>query len=441
MDKKKKILDLREIMNKEQNPSQVVPRTVVNESVKQATKNPEQAVQAAQPAIQAEIDIAEQSGNISTEDAQKTRELVSRNKKVTKKEKKGVAGQFAEALTLFAPQLLGTAVAGIVGGADAAAEAFKIGEGIQNTIRDASQQKFDNQQAELQSSLLAEQKRAGIKTNQINAQASLLKAENEKNKAETKDQFSIKGDPTSTVSRTSDGRFFTTDANGNRTFVDQSQVENTDQRNKERELELKAQENVIKQQEAFLESKPELKDVLNVKKNLTSNLKNIGIQEISTSFSKIAALSKGQTAAPSDLVGTDGKKIKTDPSGANDIALVINFMKMADPGSVVREGEFKTAAKAGPLYDNLKATWLQKPKTGAFLTPEVRSQLLEAAQRQAKAAFDNGKAIEADTLNLGRSHNIDPSQLQDPSLRVLGNSLGVETPRQKLERLRKEQGN
>lgn len=77
-----------------------------------------------------------------------------------------------------------------------------------------------------------------------------------------------------------------------------------------------------------------------------------------------------------------------DQSGAGDIALVTSFMKMLDPGSVVRETEFATAANAGGTLSQLKST-LTKVQNGQFLTPQQREdfkrlskQYLDAAKQQ-----------------------------------------------------------
>lgn len=75
-----------------------------------------------------------------------------------------------------------------------------------------------------------------------------------------------------------------------------------------------------------------------------------------------------------------------DPTGTNDIALLYGYMKMLDPGSVVREGEFATAAAAGgpaAKYANLY-DWVVK---GNKLTPEVRRQMVQ----QAKGLYDSAK--------------------------------------------------
>ena len=43
-----------------------------------------------------------------------------------------------------------------------------------------------------------------------------------------------------------------------------------------------------------------------------------------------------------------------DPSPSGDLALIFNFMKILDPGSTVREGEFATAAQAGKVDDRVR---------------------------------------------------------------------------------------
>jgi hypothetical protein len=46
-----------------------------------------------------------------------------------------------------------------------------------------------------------------------------------------------------------------------------------------------------------------------------------------------------------------------DPSAAGDLALIFNYMKMLDPGSVVRESEFATAANAAGVPDRVRNTF------------------------------------------------------------------------------------
>jgi hypothetical protein len=65
--------------------------------------------------------------------------------------------------------------------------------------------------------------------------------------------------------------------------------------------------------------------------------------------------------------------------GVGDLALVFNFMKLLDPGSVVRESEFRAAASAGAFGEKLK-NLIDKPLSGALFTPEVRADFVEKAE-------------------------------------------------------------
>ena len=46
-----------------------------------------------------------------------------------------------------------------------------------------------------------------------------------------------------------------------------------------------------------------------------------------------------------------------EPSAAGDLALIFNYMKVLDPGSTVREGEFATAQNAAGIPARLRAQW------------------------------------------------------------------------------------
>ena len=77
----------------------------------------------------------------------------------------------------------------------------------------------------------------------------------------------------------------------------------------------------------------------------------------------------------------------SDNSGAGDIALVTSFMKMLDPGSVVRETEFATAANAGGLLARLQSI-ATKVENGQFLSAEQRADFQRLAGQYLKAAQD-----------------------------------------------------
>lgn len=68
-----------------------------------------------------------------------------------------------------------------------------------------------------------------------------------------------------------------------------------------------------------------------------------------------------------------------DPSAAGDLALIFNYMKVLDPGSTVREGEFATAQNSAGVPSRVVAIW-NSLLSGQRLGPEQRSDFLNRAR-------------------------------------------------------------
>lgn len=117
-----------------------------------------------------------------------------------------------------------------------------------------------------------------------------------------------------------------------------------------------------------------------------------------------------------------------DPSAAGDIALIFNFMKILDPGSVVREGEFATAQNSGGVPDTVRALY-NKTISGQRLTPKIRGDFLNRSEKLfSKAEAQHGKRVEQFTgladragldvrniiLDLGLAESPEPTQPQRP---------------------------
>jgi hypothetical protein len=65
-----------------------------------------------------------------------------------------------------------------------------------------------------------------------------------------------------------------------------------------------------------------------------------------------------------------------DPSAAGDLALIFNYMKVLDPGSTVREGEFATAQNSGGVDSRIVAQY-NSILRGERLAPEVRNDFVK----------------------------------------------------------------
>jgi hypothetical protein len=69
-----------------------------------------------------------------------------------------------------------------------------------------------------------------------------------------------------------------------------------------------------------------------------------------------------------------------DPSAAGDLALIFNYMKMLDPGSVVREQEFANAQNAAGVPERVRAAY-NNALRGERLTDNTRADFLDRAGR------------------------------------------------------------
>jgi len=73
------------------------------------------------------------------------------------------------------------------------------------------------------------------------------------------------------------------------------------------------------------------------------------------------------------------KRFSEDPSAAGDIAMIFAYMKLLDPNSVVREGEYATAAAAGPLIDTRTRGLYNQLIRGERLLPSQRADFMRRA--------------------------------------------------------------
>jgi hypothetical protein len=75
-----------------------------------------------------------------------------------------------------------------------------------------------------------------------------------------------------------------------------------------------------------------------------------------------------------------------DPSAAGDLSLIFAYMKMLDPGSVVREGEFATAQNSAGIPDRIRNVY-NKAISGERLAPNQRLDFV----KQARAIYGASK--------------------------------------------------
>lgn len=110
-------------------------------------------------------------------------------------------------------------------------------------------------------------------------------------------------------------------------------------------------------------------------------------RDVQDSFSRVKASQTGEVTAASDL------------------ALIFNFMKMLDPGSVVREGEFATAQNAAGVPDRVRNVW-NRLVDGERLNPDQRKNFVAEAKKQFDSAKKLNKKREDDFVALAKRFDL-----------------------------------
>lgn len=103
----------------------------------------------------------------------------------------------------------------------------------------------------------------------------------------------------------------------------------------------------------------------------------------------------------------------TPPSAQRDQAAIFSWMKILDPGSTVREGEYATAKNARGVPESIKAFWNQTV-TGQILTPSQRTLFKEAVdpvfQGQVQAALPTIKQFLGQEASLNADGTVVPPE-------------------------------
>ena len=97
-----------------------------------------------------------------------------------------------------------------------------------------------------------------------------------------------------------------------------------------------------------------------------------------------------QTKGYQDVKAAYSRILASDQTAAGDMSRIFNYMKMLDPGSVVREGEFANAQNAAGVPDRVLNAY-NNVLSGERLNPEQRKQF----ESQAKKLYTQARTQEA----------------------------------------------
>ena len=89
------------------------------------------------------------------------------------------------------------------------------------------------------------------------------------------------------------------------------------------------------------------------------------------------------------------------------MSLLYSYVKLLDPGSVVRESEFATAAASGSFGERVQGA-MQRVISGQRLPPDLRNDFLREADNLYKSQQEGAKRIQQNYTDIATRMNLDP---------------------------------
>ncbi|MCP4164130.1 MAG: hypothetical protein GY760_29065 [Deltaproteobacteria bacterium] len=143
---------------------------------------------------------------------------------------------------------------------------------------------------------------------------------------------------------------------------------------------------------------------------ITPKEKKITLQEKFNQAAKLRGeISKASTEF--DKVTGSYSRIKSsNPDGVGDLALIFNFMKMLDPGSVVQRGEFASAQNTAGVPERISNLYNAILK-GRKLTPSQRKKFFKQSDKLYENSYKINKKTLKSYIDIGKRFGIDEKDI------------------------------
>lgn len=116
------------------------------------------------------------------------------------------------------------------------------------------------------------------------------------------------------------------------------------------------------------------------------------------------------TAPVREVQASYQRILSAENTAAGDIALIFNYMKMLDPGSVVRESEFATAQNAAGIPDRVRNMY-NKALSGERLAPEQRASFGSQAEKLFTGSKKQETEIRTGYERIAKNYGLNPDNL------------------------------
>jgi hypothetical protein len=100
-----------------------------------------------------------------------------------------------------------------------------------------------------------------------------------------------------------------------------------------------------------------------------------------------------------------------DPSGASDMSMIFSYMKLLDPTSTVREGEYANASNVGTIPQTLWGKYNKAIEGSGFLDPKVRESFVKEAKLMYQSALEQHQQSVDQFTEIAKSYGLDPKRV------------------------------
>lgn len=117
-----------------------------------------------------------------------------------------------------------------------------------------------------------------------------------------------------------------------------------------------------------------------------------------------------QTKPYQEVKSAYGRVLSSEDSAVGDLSLIFGYMKMLDPGSVVREGEFATAQNAAGVPERITNIY-NKVATGQRLSPSQRESFKGQAKGLYNSALEGEKTVRTGLERISKGYGLNTENI------------------------------
>jgi hypothetical protein len=117
-----------------------------------------------------------------------------------------------------------------------------------------------------------------------------------------------------------------------------------------------------------------------------------------------------QTKPYQEVKSAYGRVLSSEDTAVGDLSLIFGYMKMLDPGSVVREGEFATAQNSAGVPERIMNIY-NKVATGQRLSPSQRDSFKGQAKGLYGSALEGEKTVRTGLERISKGYGLNTNNI------------------------------